>query len=50
MNEPVVKLAKQLTAQLEQFLKTCKAEGDTNSLKIKVFTTILQDMLIIKET
>ena len=29
MDEPLVKLAKQLTNQLEQFLKACKEEGDT---------------------
>ena len=29
MEEPIIKLAKHLTTQLEQFLHACKSEGDT---------------------
>ena len=29
MDELIIKTIKQLTNQLEQFLKACKAEGDT---------------------
>lgn len=29
MDKLIIKAIKQLTSQLEQFLKACKAEGDT---------------------